>query len=369
MKALKDTISRATQGDSCRGHRTGERAVSEVVSIVLLLAVVIMGVGIIAATIYSQPTPQQTPQVDIHISSNNSVISLTHSGGDPIAEGTMYVLADGKRLAGPPALSRGTWPWSIGGVLQYGVDSAPVQVQVVYDGGGGAVLLKSATFSGTAGIAEPDVPTGSSGGDGELDYHFDTPEERDAWVVEQFVEQLENNSIYLSQNVQNQNEVWKSSGSFEFTISGRDSNLNLSTNNANDNDPDMVTFTVGESVRIELHDSQIRFFAIGQSGWHVFATDISIYRDGTELPYKFILGGKIEEFDDFTSSITIKTTTSKNLHTDLYINNIPIISSVWDKEITLTNIKPAEPTLMILDISKNDPNYFVGTAESITGYD
>jgi len=369
---MKDNNSRAARRETRRSLRPGERAASEVISVLLLLGVVVVGVGIIAVTIYSQPTPEKTPQVSILISKTADAILLTHNGGDSLAEGSFYVLADGARLDGPAAPSGGVWPWSIGETLQYNVASAPERVQVVYSGGGGAALLKSATFSGAAGTAGPDVPVGTGGGEwieSELNISFDTIEERDAWVVEQFVEQLENNSIYLSQNVQNQHEVWKSSGSFEFTISGRNSSLNLSTNNANDNDPDTVTFTVGESVRIELHDSQIRFFAIGQSGWHVFATDISIYRDGTELPYKFILGGKIEEFNDFTSSITIKTTASKNLHTDLYINNVPIISGIWNTEITLTNIKPAEPTLMILDISKNDPNYFVGTAESITGYD
>jgi hypothetical protein len=250
--------------------------------------------------------------------------------------------------------------------LQYDVGSAPERVQVVYRSGGGATLLKSATFSGAAGTVGPDVPVGD--GDGGLDYHFDTEEERDAWVIDRFVEILEGTSIYLSQSVQSQDEVWQSSGSFDFTISNSDSSLNLSTKNANDNNPDPVTFTVGERVKVELHNSEIRFFAIGQSGWHVFATDVTIYRDGEELPYKYIIGGKINGFRDFTSSVTIKTVASKNLQTDLYIHNAPIIKGTWNKAITLTNIKPADPTLLILDISKNDPNYFIGTAESITGY-
>ena len=52
-------------GQEGRGTRHRDRAVSEVVSIVLLLAVAVVGVGLIAVTVYSQPMPGETPQVDI----------------------------------------------------------------------------------------------------------------------------------------------------------------------------------------------------------------------------------------------------------------------------------------------------------------
>jgi len=350
-------------GQEGRGTRHRDRAVSEVVSIVLLLAVAVVGVGLIAVTVYSQPMPGETPQVDILVSETDTAVRLTHNGGDPLAKGTFYVLADGVRLEEPPVLSGGDWPWSIGGVLQYGVDGAPGRVQVVYNGGGGAVLLKSATFSGTAGAGGPDIPAGLGGGDG-LHYDFDTPEERDAWVIDQFVEMLEGNSIYLSQTLQGNSGFWDSSGFFNFTVWARDSDLNLSTNG---NNPVSVPFVVGQKVSIKLDNSEIRFFAIGQSGWHILASDVTIYRDNTELPYKYILGGKIDGFKDFSSSVTIRTN-NKNLHTDLYVNNTQLINDAWSKEITLAGIKPADPTLMILDISHVDPCYFIGTAESITGY-
>jgi hypothetical protein len=364
MDGIKGTDSRVAQGDSSRSLRPGEHGVSEIVGVVLLLAVVVMGVGLIAVTIYSQPTPGETPQVDILVSETDTAVRLTHNGGDPLAKGTFYVLADGVRLDDPISPPGGDWPWSIGGVLQYGVDGAPGQVQVVYSGGGGAVLLKSATFSGTAGAGGPDVPAVPGGGGG-LHYDFDTPEERDAWVIDQFVEMLEGNSIYLSQTLQGNSGFWDSSGFFNFTVWARDSDLNLSTNG---NNPVSVPFVVGQKVSIKLDNSEIRFFAIGQSGWHILASDVTIYRDNTELPYKYILGGKIDGFKDFTSSVTIKTVASKNLHTDLYVNNTQLINDAWSKEITLAGIKPADPTLMILDISHVDPCYFIGTAESITGY-
>lgn len=352
---------------------TRDRAVSEVVSIVLLLAVVVAGVGLIAVTIYSQPTPGETPQVEILVSESSSTVCLTHNGGDALAEGTFYVLADGMRLGSPVSPPGGAWPWSIGEVLQYAVPSAPGQVQVVYDGGGGAVLLKSATFSGAGGTTGPDVPAEPTGGGGTyVSPSFDSQDELDAWVVDQFVEQLEGNSIYLSQNIKSQNDVWGSSGFFNFTLSDGNSYLELAVNNVNE-DPSRIAFALGDVMSIRLADSEMRFFAIGHGGWHIFATGVTVYKNGQPLSsggkqYAYVTGGRIYGYSNFTSSVTVMTDPNKDLQTEFYINNTPIIKGTWNKRITLTEIKPADPTLMILDISKNDPNYYIGTAESITGY-
>jgi len=368
MTAMKDTGSMAMQEVTGCKLRNDERAVSEIVGIALLLAVVVMGVGIVAVTIYSQPMPERTPQVEILISASSNVVSLTHNGGDPLDKGSFYVLADGTRLSGPPALYGGTWPWSIGEVLHYSVDSKPVQVLVVYDGGGGAVLLKSATISGAAGTAGPDVPARPGGGGGNYaSPTFDSQEELDAWVVEQFVEQLKGNSIYLAQDLKNQDNVWGSTGFFNFTLSDDRTYLEIAKN-ANDG-PDKYNFTQGDAMSIHLTNSGIRFFAIGHEGWHISAGDVTVYKNGQTLTGNnkdYIKGGRIYGYSNFTSSVVI--TTKTGLQTELYINNTPIINGAWNQTITLTNVRPAEPTLMILDISKNDPNYFLGTADSITGY-
>ncbi|MDI6867654.1 type IV pilin N-terminal domain-containing protein [Methanoculleus sp.] len=371
MRAMKGTGRRAVQAVTGHKVRSDEHAVSEIVGIALLLAVVVMGVGIVAVTIYSQPMPEKTPQVEILISASNSFVNLTHNGGDPLEEGSFYVLADGTRLADPPTLSGGSWPWSIGEVLQYSVDSAPGQVLVVYDGGGGAVLLKSATISGAAGTAGPDLPARPGGGGGNYTSPtFNTEEELNAWVVDQFVGQLKNNSIYLAQDLKSDNDVWGSMGFFNFTLSDNNTYLEIAQNQ-NDN-PNRYNFTAGDRMGIHLDNSVIRFFAIGHEGWHISASGVTVYKNGQKLTNTtgnkkdYIKGGRIYRYSSFNSSVII--TTKGGLQTELYINNTPIISGTWNKQITLTNIKPAEPTLMILDISKNDPNYFLGMVDSIAGY-
>ncbi len=350
--------SRAGQKGCDIPHK--DHAVSEVVSIILLLAVVVVGVGIVAVTIYSQPAPEGTPQVDILVSETDTALRLTHNGGDSLAEGSFYVLADGVRLDGPPTLSGGDWPWSIGEVLQYGVASAPGRVQVVYNGGGGATLLKSAAFSGAAGTAGPDVPA-TGGGGGGLHYVFNNSTERDAWVIDRFVEMLEGNSIYLSQETWSSgSNDWTCSGSFEFTLNDNRTFLKLDTGN--------VTFARNDKLRIQLGDkSTMRFFAIGHGGWHISATSVAIYKNGGLQGSGDISGGRIYEYSNLDSSVVIKTSkVNKGVPTELYVNNTPIINEQWEETITITNIRPADPTLMILDISKNDPQYFVGTAKSIT---
>jgi hypothetical protein len=365
MEVAGDTGNRAVQGNTSRSLRCDDRAVSEVVSIVLLLAVAVVGVGLIAVTIYSQPMPEETPQVDILVSGKGGVISLTHNGGDPLAEGTFYVVADGVRLDDPISPPGGAGPWSLGRVLQYDVGTAPEQVQVVYNGGGGAVLLKSATFSGTAGAGGPDVPAGPGGGEwveSELNISFDTIEERDAWVVDQFVTMLEGNSVYLGQNVwSNGKSDWGCSGSFEFTLNDSRTHLEL--------DAGDVTFAKNDVLRIGLTDrSAMRFFAIGHGGWHISATRVGVYKNGEMLQESgTISGGRIYDYSGFSSSVVI-TSSQKSVQTEYYVNNTQLINGIWSAPITLTNIKPADPTLMILDISDNDPCYFIGTVESTTGY-
>ena len=357
MKGTGESRGNSRAEQEGRGIRHKDHGVSEVVSIVLLLAVVVVGVGIVAVTIYSQPAPEGTPQVDILVSETDTAVRLTHNGGDSLTEGSFYVLADGVRLEDPPALSGGDWPWSIGEVLQYGVASAPGRVQVVYGSGGGAVLLKSAAFSGAAGTAGPDVPVGPTGG-GYVSPSFDTQDGLDNWVVGHFVGMLANNSIYLGQDTANSGKDWICSGSFEFNLSDDRTYLKLA-NGSN------ATFVKNDVLKIGLTDkSTMRFFAIGHGGWHISATEVRVSKNSESPVVTGIIGGRIYDYSKLESSVAITTPDINNgIPTEFYVDNAPLINKKWEGSIILTSVKPANPTLMILDVSKNDPCYFVGDAE------
>nr|WP_303714457.1 type IV pilin [Methanoculleus marisnigri] len=373
MEVIGDTSNRAVEGNTNRSLRCGDRAVSEVVSIVLLLAVVVVGVGLIAVTIYSQPTPEKTPQVDILVSENDDIISLTHNGGDPLAEGTFYVLADGVRLEEPPVLSGGDWPWSIGGVLQYGVDGAPGQVQVVYSGGGGAVLLKSATFSGTAGAGGPDVPAVPGGGGG-LHYDFDTPEERDAWVIDQFREQLEGDSIYFTRAERGSQGVFE--GTLQFRVTGGGSYLVIGNN-------PRTNLAVGDEVKFEFAPGKtpdLMFFMLGNKGWSIQAqgdgvNDLRIFIRHNGVWGPDISGNGdlteswITDYDDYVSALNFSVQGGTE-HTRLIINNAAVLDDENGDTFWFYRIEPAHPTLLVMQYASTgalgNGVYFVGKAERVT---
>jgi len=350
-----------------------ENAVSDLIAIVLLLGVLVVGVGIIMVTMTSQPLPDEIPNINILVGNTTTTVLIKHNGGDPLQESEFTIVADGTVLRNQDATitgGDGAWPWTVGETLRYPVAAVPHQVSVLYAVGGGSVLLKSATLDGEIQTGGPDAPGPGEG----IDIHFDDQDELDAWGVDQFVQQLEGNSIYLYQNIQSQSDVWGNSGFFNFTIAKAESYLELTVNNIGET-PDRASFNVGDRVSIRLQDSTMRFFAIGNGGWHTFATDVAIFKnnvrmkDSTGKIYNNIVGGRLYGFDEFDSSvdITTKSRSSNPIHTEFYINNTPLINSIWTKPITLTNVQPAQPTLLILDISKNDPNYIVGNANSITG--
>lgn len=356
-----------------------DKAVSEIIAVVLLLGVLVVGVGIIMVTITSQPLPDEVPNIEVLVGNTSSSVLIRHNGGDPLQEGDFSVVVDGITQPNQDATitgGDGVWPWIVGETLQYSVATVPHRVSIVYTGGGGSVLLKSATLGGEIQTGGPDTPAGPgvTPPTGNITLSFDDQDELDAWVVDQFVEQLESNSIYLYQNVLSQSDVWGNSGFFNFTISKTNSYLELTVNNIGET-PDKISFSIGDMVSIKLADSEMRFFAIGNGGWHTFATGVSIYKNNIKMAnskgkvYGYIVGGRLYGFNEFDSSvdITTKSGPSNPLHTELYINNTPLINSTWTKPITLTNVQPAKPTLLILDISKNDPNYIVGIADTITG--
>jgi len=358
--------NRAVKEDTGRRLRHGDRAVSEVISVVLLLAIVVMGVGIIAVTIYSQPMPEETPQVSILVSGGEGVISLTHNGGDALAEGSFYVLADGVRLDGPVSPPGGAGTWSIGEVLQYNAPSAPKQVQIVYDGGGGATLLKSATFTGAAGAGGPDVPVGPGGGEwveSELNLSFDTTEERDKWVVEQFVSQFEGDSILLSRG--GCGSDGSISGTISFTVAESGSYLIIGTTK--------VPLYVGDDVEITINDgdkTHVQIFMIGDKGWSIKmiekAPTIVISNISTTVPSGELKESWIQNLTNFQSTLEMKV--GKQEHwTRLLIDGEMRIDSQNTSLITCTNIKPSNPTLWIIDFpsQQNDPVMYMGKATSV----
>jgi len=368
--------NRAVRGDISRALRPGERAVSEVVSVVLLLGVVVVGVGIITVTIYSQPAPEKTPQVDILVSGNNNVISLTHNGGDPLAEGTFYVLADGERLENS-TLQNGAWPWSIGETLTFATAGEPHEVRVVYTGGGAELLLKSATLGQSSGTAaDPDTPAGpgTTPPTGNITLTFDDQEELDAWVVDQFREQLEGDSIYFTRAERGAQGVFE--GTLQFRVTGGGSYLVIGNN-------PQTNLAIGDEVKLEFATGKtpdLMFFMLGNKGWSIQAQgagkdnlQIFIRHNGVWGPDISDNGDLTEswitDYDDYVSMLNFSVKGGEH-HTRLIINNATVLDDKNGDTFWFYRIEPAHPTLLMMQYAptgaKGNGVYFIGKADRVT---
>ena len=106
------------------GMRHG-RGVTEVVSTLILLTVTVLAISALAAFILSQPPPEKTPHVEIHVVSTTGGIYLRHAGGDPLRRADIKILVDGvdrtadfyKGNFSNPQASKNWTVWRVGEIL------------------------------------------------------------------------------------------------------------------------------------------------------------------------------------------------------------------------------------------------------------
>jgi len=350
-------------------------AVSEVIAIVLLIAVVVMGVGIVLVSMYSQPLPEETPHLNILISNTSTSVLLTHNGGDALPESSISTVVDGATLNNGAATitsGDGTWPWSLGETLTYPVAGIPHQVQVLYPGSGSAVLLKSAALTGGELTDTPDTPsTGSGGG---IDIHFDNQDELDAFVVEQFVGQLESDSIYFTRAERGAQGVFE--GTLQFTVAAPGSYIVIGSN-------PRTNLAIGDAIRMEFAQSKtpdLMFFMLGNKGWSIQVqgdgvNDLRIYVRHNGVWGPDISGNGdlteswITDYSDYTSTLNFSVKGGTE-HTRLIINNVTLLDDQNSETFVFYQIEPAKPTLLVMQYASTgalgNGVYFVGKAQRVT---
>jgi archaeal type IV pilus assembly protein PilA len=88
------------------GVREGERAVSPVVGVVLMIAITVTLAGAVGALLLGFAPPEPAPTVSYSFSSSGGEVTITHTHGGAIEAGTLTVdgvtdedaLADGSRV-------------------------------------------------------------------------------------------------------------------------------------------------------------------------------------------------------------------------------------------------------------------------------
>jgi len=359
---------------------TNEKATSEVVAAILLISVTVLGVSIIVVTLYSQPLPEETPQVAILVSNTTTSILLTHNGGDTLDEEEFIISIDGTVLDNQDAAvtgGDGAWPWSLGETLTFATAGEPHEVRVVYTGGGAELLLKSATLGQSSGTAAaPDTPAGPgmTPPTGNITLTFDDQDELDAWVVDQFREQLEGDSIYFTRAERGSQGVFE--GTLQFRVTGGGSYLVIGNN-------PRTNLAVGDEVKIELAPGKtpdLMFFMLGNKGWSIQAqgdgvNDLRIFIRHNGVWGPDISGNGdlteswITDYDNFASMLNFSVKGGTE-HTRLIIDNATVLDDENGDTFWFYRIEPAHPTLLVMQYASTgalgNGVHFVGKAEQVT---
>lgn len=110
-----------------------EKAVSEVIGVVLLISVTVLGVAIVAVTFLSQPAPSEIPHVSVVAGATNTTFVLSHEGGDALAKGSYRIYVDngsGLEDRTDEFILTGGNVWSIGKNLTYTGTGTPQRVVI-----------------------------------------------------------------------------------------------------------------------------------------------------------------------------------------------------------------------------------------------
>lgn len=131
--------------------RRWESGASEVIGAVLLVSLVVIGGAVVAAFVFGQQGPKEVPRVNFGVSldSEHGILTLHHTGGDTLLNGTYGVIIDGE----PVDLVNRTQPeyrnWSVDGPLPISdVTEFEGSVVLTYlDNAGGEMVLRKVNFT------------------------------------------------------------------------------------------------------------------------------------------------------------------------------------------------------------------------------
>ena len=74
-----------------------DSGVSEVIGAVLLVGLVVIGGAVVASFVSGQATPREVPHLNfgVAVNSEDHLLTLRHTGGDTLLNGTYRILLDG----------------------------------------------------------------------------------------------------------------------------------------------------------------------------------------------------------------------------------------------------------------------------------
>ena len=135
-----------------------ESAISTLIAEVLMVVLICLATGVAYVMLFQFPSLDRIPMVAVDITTSGNQVFLLHKSGDALTSGTFYVTVNGNRVADANvSLAGGAYPWSPGEqlVVTYAGTSAIRDVNLIYAGPRGPVVLASAYFPGPVSNSTP----------------------------------------------------------------------------------------------------------------------------------------------------------------------------------------------------------------------
>jgi len=129
-----------------------ERAITEIMGPLILVAIFATALGIIGITYLSQPAPLKIPVADVAIFNESKMIRVYHAGGDPIPLSEFSLRVDDQNITFAGAGSDNIW--SIGETLVAVAPLMPHKVDVVLNSPFNQ-LLTQRTLNQTSSVFPP----------------------------------------------------------------------------------------------------------------------------------------------------------------------------------------------------------------------
>ncbi|MCK9580642.1 MAG: type IV pilin N-terminal domain-containing protein [Methanoregula sp.] len=379
-----------SSGEGKKAGMDSASGVSEIIGVILMIALVVAAVALIAVMLTSQSTPQEIPNINFMtgLNADGTELYLYHNGGDALRRGEFAIVTD---IDPAPrtdyTISDGSDEWTIGRNLILPVTSPPKTVAVVYTSGssGGGVVIKSGS-SGVAVLKEtirPDatpVPVGGSGGSS-----IDTSDPQNVVnyiltntsLIGDAMNQSPSTVGPVIANVVGANSTsFYRSGSntlnqgtyFLFRITGSGSTISYGSSSVKYLDPGDIV----EVKQTANNPGEWKVFGIGDQIWEFSAEKVDVNwkkqstgtwlnSSGTTLYHTRISG-----YSDVGSTLTIQTSNPQNQYTALVINGVKLIEDDNDHTVVIREIRPVGLGLFILEYDFNTGAvYFVGHAEDV----
>ncbi|MCQ1538862.1 type IV pilin [Methanocalculus taiwanensis] len=342
-------------------------AVSEVIGSILLISLVILAVIIIGVGFLSQPPPVQTQDLNVIAGNTTTTLFIYHDGGDSMVPGEFALLLDGNPVDPIPAPSGG-WPWEIGEVLEVPITTTPQRIQIVSLRGGQQNLIREISIGQVTGGGVPitpgPAPTPGPGGQctqEELDEYAEEYLEDN--YVEYFSEKLDNDAVYFTRLTRGPTGQTYVRGWVNLTINSTDSYIIRSTTGK-------MNLNLGDLLSIRYVDSNsgtADIFSVGNKGWS-FSGDVTNIYVNNVLYSGNLVDSWITSFNNFQSTLEFKSVGSGGgVQTRLIVENQTLVDQVNNNNYELINIRPAEPTLLILNFpsEQGKPIRFIGKVDQI----